>query len=327
MNKKFDSQVAKADSLGIKKTPFVFFIDFLKNDFAIFTEEDLSKNPDVLVQIGTYKNFQPPKISAEKDFLFLPLPESFEDYQKRFQKISTAIESGKIDLINFTCKTRVESNLSLKEIFYRSKAKYKVFFRNEWVCFSPETFIEIKQGNIYTYPMKGTIDANLPDAKNTLLNDPKEKEEHQKSVDLLIHDLKKVAQNIQVSDFRRVDYLQTNRKNLYTTSSEIVGKILPEWEGKIGSILNRLLPAGSILGNPKEESLKIILESEDYSRGFYSGICGYFDGENLDSGVLIRFVENENGKLFFKSGGGITAKSNPRKEYEEVIHKIYVPIY
>ena len=35
----------------------------------------------------------------------------------------------------------------------------------------------------------------------------------------------------------------------------------------------------------------------------------------------------ENGRLHFKAGGGITAKSRWESEYNEVIQKIYVPIY
>ena len=55
---------------------------------------------------------------------------------------------------------------------------------------------------------------------------------------------------------------------------------------------------------------------------------GYFDGDNLDSAVLIRFIEQDGkGRMIFKSGGGITFQSNVRSEYEEMKQKVYVPIY
>ena len=73
--------------------------------------------------------------------------------------------------------------------------------------------------------------------------------------------------------------------------------------------------------------MEIISKAEDYERGFYTGIVGYFDGKNLDSAVMIRFIEQKDGKLFFKSGGGITSQSNAKNEYQEMIQKIYVPIY
>jgi para-aminobenzoate synthetase component 1 len=89
-----------------------------------------------------------------------------------------------------------------------------------------------------------------------------------------------------------------------------------------------MLPAGSICGAPKKRTLEIITEAEGERRGFYTGVAGVFDGRDLDSGVLIRFIEQTpSGELRFRSGGGITAKSDARSEYDELIQKVYVPIY
>ena len=41
---------------------------------------------------------------------------------------------------------------------------------------------------------------------------------------------------------------------------------------------------------------------------------------------MIRFLEQNESGMFFKAGGGITSKSDCRKEYEEVLQKIYLPI-
>jgi len=71
--------------------------------------------------------------------------------------------------------------------------------------------------------------------------------------------------------------------------------------------------------------MRIIQEAENYDRGFYTGIMGEFDGKKLDTGVMIRFIEQQNTQKVFKSGGGITVYSEPRKEYEELIQKVYLP--
>ncbi|MCV5004398.1 chorismate-binding protein, partial [Escherichia coli] len=81
-------------------------------------------------------------------------------------------------LINYTRKPRIETNLTLQDIFFNSEAKYKICYKNDWVFFSPEIFVKIKDQKISTFPMKGTIDANIPDAKEVLRNNPKEKAEH-----------------------------------------------------------------------------------------------------------------------------------------------------
>ena len=55
--------------------------------------------------------------------------------------------------------SKVETNYTLKDIFYQSKAKYKLWFKDQFVVFSPETFIKTKGRKISSFPMKGTIDA------------------------------------------------------------------------------------------------------------------------------------------------------------------------
>ena len=87
-----------------------------------------------------------------------------------------------------------------------------------------------------------------------------------------------------------------------------------------------MLPAGSVTGAPKKQTVAIIRESENYERGWYTGVFGVFDGKSLDSAVMIRYIEKDSGKFCYKSGGGITYMSDPEKEYEELISKIYVPV-
>ncbi|MEJ0057132.1 MAG: chorismate-binding protein [Bacteroidota bacterium] len=79
-------------------------------------------------------------------------------------------------------------------------------------------------------------------------------------------------------------------------------------------------------GAPKASTLEIIRDAEGEKRGYYTGVCGYFDGTTLDSTVMIRFIEKVDGSLYYRSGGGITAKSLLVKEYQEAIEKIYVPV-
>ena len=91
-------------------------------------------------------------------------------------------------------------------------------------------------------------------------------------------------------------------------------------------ILLGMLPAGSICGAPKAKTVSIIQEVEQGPRGYYTGIFGYFDGENLDSAVNIRYLEKKDGQLLYRSGGGITFLSDLESEYKELIEKIYVPV-
>jgi len=87
-----------------------------------------------------------------------------------------------------------------------------------------------------------------------------------------------------------------------------------------------LLPAGSISGTPKRKSVELIEQIEGYERGFFTGIFGVYDAKGLDSAVMIRFIEKSDEGFVYKSGGGITLLSDPLQEYEEVCHKVYIPV-
>jgi para-aminobenzoate synthetase component I len=266
-------------------------------------------------------NFSPPPL-----LYFQKSPIHFSAYLPKFERIIAYIKRGDSYLVNLTAPTPIQTNLSLQDIFFASKARYKIWLKDHLVFFSPEIFIQIIDNQIFTFPMKGTINADLPNAAQVILADEKEKAEHATIVDLLRNDLSMVAENVRVNRFRYVEKIHTHDRDLLQVSSEIVGNLPTHFYENIGDLLFSLLPAGSICGAPKKKTVEIILEIEQYTRGYYTGICGIFDGKNLDSGVMIRFIEQTGNGLVFKSGGGITAQSQAQAEYEEMINKVYVPI-
>ena len=130
---------------------------------------------------------------------------------------------------------------------------------------------------------------------------------------------------VRVGRYRYIDVLHTNKGDILQTSSEISGKLPSDYHKRIGNILAAMLPAGSITGAPKDKTVQIIHEAEGYDRGFYTGIMGIYDNGMLNSAVMIRFMEKDEKGIFFKAGGGITSKSDCRKEFEEVLQKVYLP--
>ncbi len=156
--------------------------------------------------------------------------------------------------------------------------------------------------------------------------DEKEKAEHATITDLIRNDLSMVANDVKVKRYRYVSQVKTVDSELLQVSSEITGTVKKEIQNSLGSLLSMLLPAGSITGAPKKKTVEIIKEAEQYNRGYFTGVFGYFDGKKLESAVMIRFIENISSNLFFKSGGGITVYSDAKSEYQELIDKVYVPI-
>ena len=313
---------AKMNALGKQGETFVFLIDFEGDSAFIFSPDAVS---EVLWKANDRSNFVKKNVDKKLGKWEIS-PPSFEQYKQGFDLIFERIHAGDTYLLNYTRPTGIETNLSLSDIFHLSSARYKILFRDEFVCFSPETFVRIENGKIASFPMKGTMDAAIENAKEKLLNDPKELAEHNTIVDLIRNDLSVVAENVAVEKFRYLERIKTSQRDLWQVSSKITGDLSKDYTQKIGDIIFSMLPAGSVSGAPKKKTVEIIKAAEKYDRGFYTGIFGYFDGKNLDCCVLIRFIENKNGQLVYKSGGGITFMSEAEKEYEELLKKVYIPV-
>lgn len=320
--------------LAKENEPFLFVINYDGDDAYIRRLKDIDPKEclydfegisNVVLDDG-YKHPLPSAIWWDID------APAYENYERSFNIVKNNMLAGNSYLANLTCRVPVDCNLSLDDIFAHSKGKYRLLLRGDrnrgrrFVCFSPESFLRISHGRIYSYPMKGTIDASLPNARQELMNDTKEAAEHATIVDLIRNDLSRVATDVRVDCYRYVDTLHTNKGDILQTSSEISGLLPDDYRQHLGEIIDAQLPAGSITGAPKKKTVEIIREAERYDRGFYTGVMGIFNDGELNSAVMIRFVEQDENGMAFKAGGGITAKSCCRKEYEEVLQKIYLPI-
>ena len=380
--------IDKINQLASQDEPFLFVINYQGDKAFIRLLSDINPEECLFDFEGRGNFSHARKETSEKkisETTWQIEPPLYEDYKRSFNIVKSNIMAGNSYLTNLTCRVPVSCNLSLEEIFHRAKGKYKLLLRRKrtqaedkdhlkeeaqnkahlkeenieenltpFVCFSPETFVRIKGGRIYSYPMKGTLDASLPNAEKQLMEDRKEAAEHATIVDLIRNDLSRVAEDVRVDKYRYIDVLHTNKGDILQTSSEISGRLPEDYPHHLGEILEAQLPAGSITGAPKDKTMQIIQEAEGYDRGFYTGIMGIYDQGELNSAVMIRFIEEEtspvdfetdgeknfkakegkasegkepkaNRKLYFKAGGGITSKSDCRKEYEEVIQKIYLP--
>lgn len=313
--------------LGASGRAFVFASDY-KQEHIWVAEPGGIDPEEVLYDMNGFTNASATYTDAAmKPFEWKPQPISFDAYSHSFQTVARHIHAGNSYLVNLTCATPVETDLGLEDVFRLSRAAYRLWMKDRFVVFSPETFVRMDNGFICSHPMKGTIDATLEGARERILADRKEEAEHATIVDLIRNDLSRVASCVTVMRYRYIDNLQTNNGRLLQVSSEIRGTLPDGWKAALGDILFSLLPAGSVTGAPKKKTMEVIAEAETYERGFYTGVMGCFDGNRLDSAVMIRFLEQTDGGLIFKSGGGITSQSDLRGEYNEMIQKVYVPIY
>lgn len=321
-----DEAIGKMNLLGKEKQPFFFMISFDLKQQLILTEEELN-NSKVYFQLPYVKRLPKNQLKLPPSILFNKTPIKKADFKNSFEIAKKHLDFGNTYLINLTKPTPIQTNLNFQQLFQNAQAPYKLLIEDELLVFSPEIFVKIKEGKISSYPMKGTINAAIPDAKKIILEDAKEIAEHNTIVDLIRNDLSMVSKKVRVERFRFIDEVKTRDKTLLQVSSEIVGEVSNTFFDQLGDHFYRLLPAGSISGAPKAKTLEVIQEAEQYKRGFYTGVFGYFDGESLDSAVMIRYIEKQGDQMVFKSGGGITTFSDCEKEYQELIDKVYLPIY
>lgn len=300
--------------------PFFFLIDFEKQKPILYSLEECEEN-GVFFQFNDGR-----KNSINKDIYVDAQPIPLPTYLKAFDRVKYGINRGDSFLVNLTFPTPITCDSNLEEIYNASKALYKLYCKDQFVVFSPESFIQIRENKISTFPMKGTIMASTPDAAKDLLDNKKEQWEHNTIVDLMRNDLSMVANNVEVNRFRYISEIMTYRGKMLQTSSEISGDLRDDWQDNFAQLLLKLLPAGSICGAPKDKTVAIIKAAEIDLRGYYTGIFGTYDKGNVDSAVAIRYIEKkEDGKMQYRSGGGITFMSDGEEEYNEILNKIYVP--
>lgn len=189
---------------------------------------------------------------------------------------------------------------------------------------SPELLFRLRQGEMESFPLAGTIKRGRDLIEDTelarkLLTDPKEIAEHNMLIDLHRNDIGRVAKFGTVKVRRRFDIKRFS--HVQHISSEVVG-IMKTKEDMFSGVAASF-PAGTLTGAPKIESMKIIERLEKSPRGPYGGAVGSF-GFNGDCtfAIPIRsfFVSGNTG--FSRASGGIVYDSNVKSEFQEILSKM-----
>jgi aminodeoxychorismate synthase component I len=207
-----------------------------------------------------------------------------------------------------------------------SPAPYSAYLslRNETILSSsPECFLKISGRKISTRPIKGTRPRRLDRTEDEreareLRSSPKEIAELIMITDLERNDLGSVCEFGSVTAPRLTE-LESYAQVFHLVST--VEGTLREEVSHVAAVA-ACFPGGSISGAPKKRALEIIRELEPTSRGLFTGAIGYF-GYNGESqfNIAIRTLIVGNGEAEFHVGAGITADSDPEKEWEETLHK------
>ena len=253
-----------------------------------------------------------------------------ETFYNSVKQIQQHIKEGECYQVNYSYAFEAHYQGSLSTCYKMlrkySPARFSAFLNTDDITIlsaSPERFIKIEGQRIQTRPIKGTIRRGLnakEDALNQriLLDSEKDKAELMMIVDLMRHDLGRIC------ELKSVDVVELYELEAYEQVFHLVSTIEGDLLADIShsKALKTLFPAGSITGAPKLASAKIIDKLEMSPRAVYTGAIGYmgFNGVT-DFNVAIRSLYANKNSLFYHTGGGITAASDPESEWQETLAK------
>lgn len=278
-----------------------------------------------IITSGEKANLQPLEINSQFTSLF-----SENDYCQMVKTAKDYIKEGDIFQVVLSNRIQAIASGSLFNTYNILKdtnpSPYMFYFSSDDLEISgasPETLVKLENNVLHTFPLAGTRPrGKTPEEdlllEKDLLKDPKELAEHNMLVDLGRNDLGKI------SDFGSVEvekYMSVERfSHVMHIGSTVKGHIRKD-KTAIDAI-DAVLPAGTLSGAPKIRACQIINKLENNKRGVYGGAIGYIDfSGNMDICIAIRLAFKKNGKVFVRSGAGIVADSDPKKEYEECINK------
>ena len=188
---------------------------------------------------------------------------------------------------------------------------------------SPEMMVRLEDGIATVRPIAGTRPRGQAESEDKalereLLADEKERAEHVMLVDLGRNDLGRVCEygTVRVPNMMYVER--------YSHVMHIVSQVQGRVRGGMTAfdLLRATFPAGTLSGAPKVRAMEIIEELEGTRRGPYGGAVGYFsyDG-SMDTCITIRTMVMHASTVYFQSGAGIVADSDPAREYDETVNK------
>jgi len=297
----------------------VDYIDGYKN--AVIYLERL-KN---LIKNGECAPEEPAKMSGGFKALF-----SKEEYCDMVVKAKHHIKEG--DIFQVVLSNRFEADFegSLLDAYRvlrtMNPSPYMFYFSSssqEIAGASPETFVKLKDGKLFTFPLAGTRPRGETEEEDLslekgLFEDEKELAEHNMLVDLGRNDLGKIGKfgTVKVDEYMKI----LRFSHVMHIGSTVSAQIRDDKTGLDG--INAVLPAGTLSGAPKIRAMQIINELEQNKRVIYGGAIGYLDFTgNMDTCIAIRIAYKKNGKVFIRAGAGIVADSVPENEYQECVNK------
>ena len=185
-----------------------------------------------------------------------------------------------------------------------------------WLTATPEMLIDVNTEGIFkTMALAGTQKHEEGKSLHEVAWTDKEIEEQAMVSRYIINRLKE----IRLREFIEEGPMTVRAANLtHLCSTFTVDTQTTNFPNLGGVMLNLLHPTSAVCGMPKEPAVELIKEIEGHDRKFYTGYLGPVNVNGETSVyVNLRCMELFEGKSNLFAGAGVTAFSNPEKEWEE----------
>ncbi|MBI2337014.1 MAG: aminodeoxychorismate synthase component I [Deltaproteobacteria bacterium] len=300
-----------------------------KKSYLLYQNKDAKLKQQWLKKI---KKLISPVTAVKNPFALSSLRSNFsrKTYQQTIQEIIHRIHRGDCYQVNLSQQFKIPFQKNIGEFYLQlrtvSPAPYMAFINTGTEIIlsnSPECFLKIQGREIISRPIKGTRPRGQTkkqdlQLKTELFKSQKDAAELLMITDLMRNDLGKISTpgSVKVPSLKKVETFSNVHHLVATVTATLASNITP-----LQAFLSAS-PAGSITGAPKLKAMEIIRELEPNPRGIYTGSIGYIDFRgNAAFNVAIRTALFKNNQLYFNSGGGIVADSDPASEYEETLYK------
>jgi isochorismate synthase len=241
-------------------------------------------------------------------------------YVKLVEKAVSVLKETNMKKVVLSRKQRFTKKASDLEILSNLLDQYTeancYFFYHpkvgKWTGATPEILVCVNDGKLQTMSLAGTAIY-----KENEVHDwgRKEIEEQELVTDFIINNLdKNGAFDIQKSEVKTVQ-----AGSLIHLSTDITASVSMDDKS---NFIDALHPTPAVCGMPRNQALEFILRNENYDRSFYTGYLGMVDQNTANYFVNLRCMQLYDQEVDIYVGGGITALSDPKSEYEETVNKL-----
>ena len=316
-------------------------IDHIKREVTVITHKDSKEDIEHIEKvIHSSPFFDDSKTQETQAVESLPLPTlkeiepfrqtSRKQYCANVEKIKEAILDGEAFQVVLSQELIMDNNVPPDRVYEQLRtlnpSPYMYYLRTPERTIagaSPETLVRIDGDQILYRPIAGTRrrTGNTEEDKRMqeeLLQDEKERCEHQMLVDLGRNDVGRVAEigSVQVKNPFHIEQYA----HVYHIVSDI--EALKRSDLTSLDVVRSVFPAGTLTGAPKVRAMEIIRDLEKSPRGIYGGAFGYIDlAGNVDFAIMIRTMLFQNNQISLRVGAGIVKDSVPELEDNECLYK------